>query len=79
MAASARLVTFHSLMLSSPALPAASVFPSGLNATALTVPVSPVRGCPIAMAWAGSVTFHSRTAPSLLAAARVCPSGLICL
>ena len=35
-----------------------------------------MRGCPIWVGWAGSVTFHSQIVPSPLPAARVCPSGL---
>ena len=34
--------------------------PSGLNATEPTPLVDPVSGCPIRVAWAGSVTFHSQ-------------------
>ena len=68
-------VTFHSRTVSS-ALPAASVFPSGLNATDCTYPFAPVSGLPNGLGEAGSVTFHSRTVSSALPAASVFPSGL---
>ena len=74
--------TFHTQTVSSwpPAtefpLPAARSPPSAENATVSTYPVGPVSGRPSGRARAGSVTFHSRTVSSALAAASVCPSGL---
>ena len=78
----ARRATFHTQTVLSwrPAakfpLPAASSRPSAENATVWTYPVGPVSGRPRGRARAGSVTFHSRTVSSALAAASVCPSGL---
>ena len=60
-------VRFHSRTVWS-ALPVARVCPSGLNATALTRLVWPVRS-------AGGM-FHRRAVWSVLPVARVCPSGL---
>ena len=58
-----------------PSLPLARIRPSGLNATEPT-PSCPLKGRAGAVGWAGSVTFHSRTVPSVVPAARVWLSGL---
>jgi hypothetical protein len=71
----AGVVTFHSQTFLS-WLPAASVRPSGLNATESTCWAGPVSGLPSATGWAGSDTFHSRTVLSALPAASRVPSGL---
>jgi hypothetical protein len=51
----------------------ARVVPSALNATDVTPPPYPVNALPI---WRWVARSHSRTVPSLLALARVLPSGL---
>src|SRR5690349_21185916 len=63
----------HTVPLRRSELPAASVVPPGLNATAVIWPPWPVRGLP--MGWRVA-TFHNRTLPSLLPVARIAPSGL---
>src|SRR5580698_453719 len=72
-AACAALVS-HSRTVPS-ALPAATTWPEGENATEYTCPFGPVMvatrdGC------AGTARFHSQTVPSVTPAARVLPSGL---
>ena len=68
-------MTFQSRTVSS-ALPAASVLPSGLNATDCTYPAAPVSGLPSGAGCAGSARSHNRTVSSALPAASVLPSGL---
>ena len=65
----------HSRTVSS-ALPAASMVPSGLNATDSTYPAAPVSGRPSGLGEAGSAMSHSRTVSSALPAASIVPSGL---
>ncbi len=61
-----------------PAFPAAaSVLPSGLNATWLTSSAEPVARMPFGPGLAGSVTSHSRTSPALPALATVVPARSI--
>ena len=60
----------------SSSLPAASVRPSGLNATELTAPAGPVRGWPSRAGPVEPVRFQSQTWPSALPAARIRPSRL---
>jgi hypothetical protein len=75
-AVSARVATFHTSTLASD-VPAATVLPSGLNATPATRLRGPVSGPPPnGLGEAGSETFHSRTLLSALPAASVLPSGL---
>ncbi len=66
------MAAFHSWTIPS-LLAAASVVPSGLNATASTGLRSELIGAPISC-WVAA--FHSRTFPSLPPVARVVPSGL---
>ena len=58
------------------ALPAASVVPAGLNASAYTVPAGPVSGWPSWTGRDGRATFHSCTASPAPATASTVPSGL---
>src|SRR5215813_7700536 len=56
--------------------PAASVLPSGLNASAQTYPTGPVSGVPAMAGRAGFATFHSRTVLSALPIASSLLSGV---
>ena len=67
--------TFHSQTVPS-VTPAASVLPSGLNASAQTYPAGPVSGAPARTGCAGCETFHSRMVLSALPIASSFPSGV---
>ena len=69
------MVTFHSHTLWS-WLPAASVRPSGLNATEVTMLGRAGQRLAQRRRGAGTDTFHSRTVLSALPAASAAPSGL---
>ncbi|WP_326593347.1 hypothetical protein [Streptomyces sp. NBC_01294] len=56
-------MTSHSRVVVSPVV--ASVRPSGLNVTDVTVPVWPAKVVANSRGWRGSFTFHSRAAPSV--------------
>ena len=70
-------VTFHSAIVPSE-VPAASTWPSALNATEFTCGLAcgSDSGFPSGVACAGSATCQSRTVPSALPAASSAPSGL---
>src|SRR6266568_3965216 len=71
------MLRFHSQIVRS-SLAAARAFPSGLNATEVTLAAAAVRGGPSGAGRAGPVRFHRNTllSPLPLPAARVLPSGL---
>src|SRR6266568_1368396 len=69
------MLRFHSQIVRS-SLAAARAFPSGLNATEVTLAAAAVRGGPSGAGRAGGVRFHSQTGPSRVPAAKMCPSGL---